>query len=104
MISESFRRINKYSGECVYCHNTVPAGFGYYNGSTTCADLVEVEDGYGLVEVTCKNNEGALMNFFSSKKYVAQKEAAKAHRKEVGLYLEKMRNENIATNKELKAE
>tara|TARA_R110000868_G_C10666158_1_gene746204 strand:+ start:367 stop:777 length:411 start_codon:yes stop_codon:yes gene_type:complete len=104
MISESWRRINKYAGDCVFCHNTVPAGFGYYNGCTTCADLVEVEDGYGLVEVTCKNAEGALMNYFASKKYVAQKEAMKAHRKEVGLHLEKMRNENIATNKELKAE
>ena len=68
---------NKYVGECVYCHNTVAAGAGIWNGSTTCADLVQVEDGYGLTETTCKNNEGALKNYFMSKKYVALKEQIK---------------------------
>jgi len=106
MISESlhnWRRINKYAGDCVFCHNTVPAGFGYYNGCTTCADLVEVEDGYGLVEVTCKNAEGALMNYFASKKYVAQKEAIKAADEKRRAEYAQVKKDRVVATKKLKA-
>jgi hypothetical protein len=95
---------NKYIGECVYCGNTVPAGTGIWNGSTTCADIVEVPDGYGLIQTTCKNNEGALKNFFASKNYVAQHQAIKAAQEQRKAEFAKAKAQRIATNKQLKAD
>lgn len=93
---------NKYAGECVYCHNTVPAGSGIWNGSTSCADLVEVRDGYGLIEVTCKNNEGAMINLFMSKSYIAQREAVKAINDKRKAEFAQAKADRIASNKKLK--
>lgn len=104
MISDSWKHPNKYMGECAFCHNTVPAGMGFYNGSTTCADLVEVEDGYGLVEVTCKNNEGAVKNYFMSKAYIAQREAVKAINEKRKAEFAKAKADRVLTNKKLKDE
>lgn len=93
---------NKYAGECVYCHNTVPAGAGIWNGSTSCADLVEVRDGYGLIETTCKNNEGAMINLFMSKNYIAQREAVKEINDKRKAEFAKAKADRIASNKQLK--
>lgn len=95
---------NKYTGECVYCHNTVPAGTGIWNGSTSCADLVQVEDGYGLTETTCKNNEGAVKNYFMSKKYVALKEQIKAEHERMVAHWVAIGLHRTETKKQLKAE
>jgi hypothetical protein len=104
MFSNAVNYPNKYSGECVYCHNTVPAGFGFYNGSTSCADLVEVEDGYGLAEVTCKNAEGALINFFTSKKYIAGREAIKQAAEKRRADIAQAKKDRVVATKKLKAE
>jgi len=95
---------NKYTGECIYCHNTVPAGTGYWDGCITCADLVEVEDGYGRTEITCKNNEGAFINLFKSKSYVAKCEAIKAEKEKRSAELRKAKADRVATNKKLRAD
>jgi hypothetical protein len=97
-------KANKYTSECVHCHNTVIAGTGIWNGSTTCADLVEVQDGYGLTEITCKNNEGALKNHFMSKAYVAQRETVKTINEKRKVEFAKAKDDRIASNKQLKAD
>jgi hypothetical protein len=96
--------VNKYTGECIYCHNIVPAGTGIWNGSTSCADLVEVRDGYGLIETTCKNNKGAMMNLFMSKSYIAKREAVKAINDKRKTEFAKAKADRIASNKQLKAD
>jgi hypothetical protein len=96
--------VNKYTGECIYCHNTVPAGAGIWNGSTSCADLVEVRDGYGLIETTCKNNEGAMINLFMSKGYIAKCEAVKEINDKRKAEFAKAKADRIASNKQLKAD
>jgi hypothetical protein len=76
---------------------------GIWNGSTTCADIVEVQDGYGLTQTTCKNNEGALNNFFASKNYVAQHQAIKDAQEQRKAEFAKAKAERIKSNKKLKA-
>jgi hypothetical protein len=82
----------------------VPAGAGIWNGSISCADLVEVQDGYGLTEITCKNNEGALKNHFISKAYIAQREAAKEINQKRKAEFAKAKADCIVSNKQLKAD